>query len=338
MLILGRVNDIALMKEYGDKPLNILTGSGYGRESDSLMALICERWEDMRQVFGTELSSRFGDFGADDGHMWDCLAPHINSSPAARRDFLAFCSETDTTLGLKSFIALARERPFSELLLDHCWRVFGREVTGQRQRQSPFAVRRIRLEIAYILRDHFRDRAEVNERLLKARERGQSPEIVAMLLLDPSDAWLDRLRYGPKEIAHKFSDWVTAVHLASARSGVDEFAEVVFAMINRVAHGIWDFQDITNRALIERLQRDADARRRLERRLDSNPTESETASLPRYLVAASPLDEGVHERCRSLLQNEASYPLPRAGYDALDDSTQAVSRSLLEVLAPSFLS
>jgi len=100
MLLLGRVSDIAGMTEYGDRPLHIRSGTGYGKESDSLMALICECWEDVREAFGTDLAARFGSFGADEGHMWDCLAPHINASPAARRGFLAFCNETDTTLGL----------------------------------------------------------------------------------------------------------------------------------------------------------------------------------------------------------------------------------------------
>ena len=36
MLLLGRVNDIAPMTEYGDKPLHIRSGTGYGNESDSL--------------------------------------------------------------------------------------------------------------------------------------------------------------------------------------------------------------------------------------------------------------------------------------------------------------
>jgi len=159
---------IAPMKEYGDKPLNIRSGTSYGNESDSLMALMCERWDDVRQAFGADLPSRFGDFGADEGHLWDCLAPHINASAAARRDFLAFCNETDSTLGLSSFIALAREQPSSDTLLNHCWRVFGREVTGRHERQTAWAVQRIRLEIAYILRDHFRDRADVKERLREA--------------------------------------------------------------------------------------------------------------------------------------------------------------------------
>jgi hypothetical protein len=336
MLLLGRVKDVVPMTEHGDKLLNIRTGAGYGKESDSLMALMCERWEEVHQAFGADFSSRFGDFGADDGHLWDCLAPHINASPAARRDFLAFCNKSDTTLGLRSFIALAREQPSGELLLDHCWRVLGRNVSGQHERHSGWAVERIRFEIAYILRDHFRDRVDVKERLREALKRGQSAELVALALSEPNDPLLDQIPYGPSEIARQFSDWVTALLLASVRSKAEEFAEVVSAMINRDAHGIWNFQDVINRAVVERLQRDPEAVQLFKDRLASNPTESEIASLPRYLVAAGSLDDGLHERCRSLLQEEARYALPRAGYDAVDDATQSVSRSLLEVLAPSF--
>jgi hypothetical protein len=338
MLLRGRVSDIAAMTEYGDKPLHIRSGTGYGRESNSLMALMCECWEEVRQAFATDFAARFGSFGADEGHVWDCLAPHINASPAARREFLAFCNDTNTTLGLRSFIALAKEQPSSELLLDHCWRVFEREVSGRHQRQSAWAVQRIRLEIAYILRDHFPDRVDIKERLQEALKRGQSEGVVALALFEPNDPLLDQLRYGPRQIGQQFSDWVVAVHLASARSGAEEFAEVTLAMINRAAHRMWDFQEMTNRAVVERLQRDSEAVRRLKDKLASNPTENENASLPRYLMAAGALDDGVLELCRSLLQDEARHLLPRAGYDAVDDLTRAVSRSLLEVLAPSFLS
>jgi hypothetical protein len=338
MLLLDRVNDIEPLIDYGDKPWKIRSGTGYGQESDSLMALMCERWEEMQQAFGADLAGRFGDFGADAGHLWDCLAPHINGSTAARRDFLAFCGETDTTLGLRSFIALAREQPSSELLLDHCWRVLGREVIGSHHRHSPWGVSRIRLEIAYILRDHFRDRADVKARLREVIKRWRNPEIVALALFEPNDNLLNQILHRPMEIGQQFSDWVLALHLASARSGGQEFVEVALAMINRGDHGIWYFQDIINRAVIERLQRDPEAVRRFKDKLGSSPTESETASVPRYLTDAGAFDDEVLERCRSLLKDEVRHPLPRAGYDAVDDSTRAVSRSLLEVLAPSFSS
>jgi hypothetical protein len=335
MLLSGHLNDIVPMIEYGDKPLHIRSGTGHGSESDGLMALMCERWQDVHQVFGAELSSRFGDFGVDDGHLWDCLAPHINASTAARRDFLAFCNETNSTLGLRSLIALAREQPSSELLLDHCWRVFGREVSGRYERHSSWAVERIRLEIAYIFRDHFRERADVKQQLREAIERRHKAAVVSLVLVDANDPLFDRLR-GPKEICRQFSDWVIALHLASARSAAEEFVEVTLAMINRNDHGIWDFQEITNRAVVERLQRDPEAVRCLRDKLVSNATESEIGSLPSYLMAAGALDEGVHAQCRLMLQNEARYALPRAGYDAVVDSTRAVSLSLLEALAPSF--
>jgi hypothetical protein len=163
----------------------------------------------------------------------------------------------------------------------------------------------------------------VKERLREALKGRQSAGIVALVLVEPNDPLLDQIRYRPKEISQQFSDWVTAPHLASARSGAEEFAEVALAMINRDAQGIWNFQDIANRAVTERLQRDVKVVRNLKDRLDSNPTESERASQRRYLMAAGASDDGVHERCRSLLQDEARHPLPRAGDVAVDDSTRA---------------
>jgi hypothetical protein len=107
--------------------------------------------------------------------------------------------------------------------------VFGREVTAQHERHSAWAVQRIRLEIAYILRDH-RDRADVKKRLQETLKRGQSAELV---LVEPDDPLLDQIPYGPKEIAQQFSDWATALHLVSARSGAEEFVEVALATINQ---------------------------------------------------------------------------------------------------------
>jgi len=337
MVLLGKVKDIVPMMDYGDKPLTIQTGSGAGRVSDSLMALICERWEELSQAFGPELPLRFGEYqGGDDDGMWDCLAPHIGASSAARRAFLAYCGSTDSMLSLRSLTALAREQPSSDLLLDHCWRIVDEKTTGERERVSSWSVTRLRLEVAYILRDHFRDKGGVKQRLREALKRGESSDVVALAMFAPDDVLLENLRHTPKEIADQFSDWVLAVHLAAIRSKTQEFVELVVAMINRHTHGIWDFQDIVNRAVVERLQRDEEARLHLKRTLAADATVSETASLPRYLSAAGALDGDVLERCRDLLQGERRHGLPRAGYDAVGGTTCAVCLSLLEVFAPSF--
>jgi hypothetical protein len=324
------------MIEYGDKPLRVRLGTGYRNDSENLLSLVCERWEEVRRAFGPSCADRFGNFGLDEGELWDRLAPYINASSSARRDFLIFCDQADGTLGLRSFVALAKEQPSGQVLLDHCWRAFGPQASGRHERQSPRAVKRIRLEIIYVLRDQFRGRADIKDRLREMSEQGHNEAIVALAFFEPNDPFLDRLRYGPKEIAQQFSDWTSAIHLAAVRSGADEFVELVLAMVNRDSHDSWDFQDVMNRVIVERLQRDREAVEHLKHKLTSNPTENETASLPRYLVAAGALDDSVYEQCRLLLRDEARHALLRAGYDAVADSTQAVSLSLLEIMAPSF--
>lgn len=335
MLLLGHVNDISSMTDYGERPLRISSGYTYKNESDSLIALMCERWKELSQSFGDSLAQRFGRFESDSDYMWDCLAPHINASPAARQDFLGFCNESSSILGLKSLIALSREQPSSELLLDHCWRVFDRPDVFSHKHHSPWDIRRIRLECAYIFRDHFHDRADVKERLRRAVETRQEIAVVALALLDPCDPLLNQPQFEPMEIIRQHSDLVTSLHLASARYGAEAFSQITLAMINRSLHHIWNFQEITNRAVTERLKRDCEATRCLKKILLSNPNENEIASIPRILMTAGVLDEEVSERCRTLLQAELRHPFPRAGYDAIDNSIRALPQSLLDVLTPS---
>ena len=338
LLLLGRVHDFVAMEKYPNKPLPIHTGGAIAELSDSLMSLICERWEDVVGAFGTTFASRFGDNGAKEAEMWEHLAPHINASPAARRDFLAFCTQTPATFGVRSLAALAREQPASALLLDHCWHaLFESEDTGRFDRRVPWTVRQRRLEMAYVLRDHFRDRPHVVERMRQAFNSSPSTvELVALTLLAPSDPLLRSFRPPAPETDPPFSHWVAATHLASVRSEPEEFVKVVLDMINHHSHGIWDFQNISNRAVVARLRCDPLSVQRIKERLACNPTENEVASLPRLLAHAGQMDAETQALCRSLLAKEAAYPLPRAGYDVVEDSIRAVSASLLEVLAPSF--
>ncbi|RBJ70610.1 hypothetical protein C3L29_036485, partial [Pseudomonas sp. MWU12-2534b] len=60
MLILGHVDDVVPMMDYGDKPLDIPSGKFYGEESESLAALLSERWSEVRQALGDTFATRFG--------------------------------------------------------------------------------------------------------------------------------------------------------------------------------------------------------------------------------------------------------------------------------------
>ena len=173
-------------------------------------------------------------------------------------------------------------------------------------------------------------------RLQELAKRSRRPEVVALLLSNPSNPLLDQIQWTPLEIGRQHSDWVTALHLAAVRSSPEDFVEVVLAMINRSIHSNWDFQEIVNRAVVERLASDSASVQLLKNQLLGAPTTSEVASLPRYLSAANVLDADVRLRCTDLLRQEADEPMARAGYDAFDNTIRAVSLSLLEVVTPSF--
>ena len=334
MLILGRVTDIVSMTDYGGNPLNISSGSSYGNESESLMALISEKWDELSTAFGSDLVMRFGRFGAEDLQLWDCIAPHIQASPYARRDFLKFCRETDTTLHLKGVVALAKEQPRSDLLLEHCLRILDDNVSGRQQPHSPWEVQRTRLEIAYILREQFADRPAVSIRIKQAfNDSPDTALIVAISLICPHDSLLDHIDLTALTIGRQ--RWVAALHLSAVKSDPKEFIATTFAMLNRKDHVIWDFQDVINRAIVERLRRDSESVELMKNRLTESPSTSEIASLPRFLYTAGAWDEEINKKCALLLEIETREPLPRAGFEANDNSIRAVSKSLLEVVTQS---
>ena len=99
-------------------------------------------------------------------------------------------------------------------------------------------------------------------------------------------------------------DWVTSIHVAAVRSTPKEFVDMVSAMVNRTYTSIWDFQEITNRAIVERLQHDSDFLSQLKARLGKDPTGSELATFPRYLSAAGNFDSEIKEQCLAGLNLE----------------------------------
>ena len=76
--------------------------------------------------------------------------------------------------------------------------------------------------------------------------------------------------------------------------------------------------------MVERLQRDPEAIGRLKDKLLANPTESETASLPRYLMLAGALDDDVHERAARCFTRKhvMRFPFMRSFNNATNDCTR----------------
>jgi NACHT domain len=332
LVISGRYDEAVRLSDQGRRSLNVLPRHSSPRETISLAMLICEHWAQLRRAFGARLPYYLG--ARDVPHFWDTLAPHVHVSADARREFLAFCQEAQWMLGLRSLMALAREQPSSELLLLHCWRAFEPPKPTNWPPVHSGDLFRLRLEVAYLLRDHFRGRADVMTRL-RAQRALRSPELEALALMEPNDPVLkpEADSWGHSSPARS---WAGCMIVLGACGTVDQFIAALLEMVNPEAPITMECQDIANRAVLERLQRDRQAVERVKETLLSQPTVSEIMSLSRYLSAAGLLDEEVRERCRTLLAEEAQHEVPRAGYDAVEDAVRAVSASLLEVEVQAF--
>ncbi|MCA0199888.1 MAG: NACHT domain-containing protein [Proteobacteria bacterium] len=335
VLLLGHLNIFMPLKEFGDKLMHIRIGAGYGNESGSLASLLCEKWIELKAAFGDSLGARLGDFGSSEGQVWEYLAPHIQENSSVRPEFLAYCHSANGQIGLNSLRKFAEEQPSSERLLELCWRGFDRELLKGQKQDSPWATVKMRLEIAYLLKRHFGSRADVIDKVAKMLKGGHAPELVALILLDPQNAAMGDLRYTSSEIIEKFGDWMAAVHLSAFRDSAADFVKMVRAMLNREDQGIWLFQDILNRVVLERLQRDEAATAQLKECLGKDANHNEIASIPQYLLAAGSMDSETLALCKKLLHDEEKLPLPRTGYDAFADKILSVKRSLMEVLSPS---
>jgi len=143
--------------------------------------------------------------------------------------------------------------------------------------------------------------------------------VVALSLLARFDACWNQIEIAPIDIGQQHSDWVTAVHCQRREAAPDDFAQVVLAMISRPSRTNWDFQEVVNRAVVERLGRDGAASRIVEEPADGRALiQAKIASFATLSVAAGALDTEITQRCVEQLQLKARRPVPRAGFDAVE--------------------
>lgn len=334
LLLLGKGQAVKNMT-WTDKPLSVSTGAHYGKENGLLMALMVEKWEELQSIFENNFVSRFGDLGSSEEHLWECFAPYLSGSATARRDFLSYCERTPTILGSQGLTALANELPRTNILLNHCLRLF--EYRGHHVHHNPWDIERGRIEAAYILREQFlEEESAISTTRKYFTQVESSAAIVALCITSPQDDLLNQIKYTPLEVGEKCRDWVAAVHLAALRTKLpNDFTQVVYSMLNRGVHRIWDFQQFANRAVIERVMNDTDSADLFAKHLMEHPTKSEAASLPQYLFSAGKLTSKISDRCAYLLAEELKKTIPSAAFDAITDSTRSLAQSLMETCAPS---
>jgi len=329
LITLGAMREFAKLLE-GNKPLTIHIGR-YDQLSDSLLELIARRWDELKSELGEGLVNRIGSLHSIET-VWDALAPFLAWNNRLHQEFVSYCELTDSFLGIPSLKALAQERPNSDLLERHCLHVV--ESPYESKGLSPLEANTLMIESAYILRDQFGGKPDISSRLnsiFTSRKNSESAMILA--IYDPKHSAIEELKIQPLELATRYNSWAAACTISAARKNSAEFVEVLRMMINRDTHSLWDFQTYTNVAVLERLSRDPETVEILVRTLAGELTNSEAASLPRYLVSIAPFDEATLQVLRSKLDFFSwKKGVAVAGYDAIADDVRPISHSLMDAL------
>ncbi|HDL6715411.1 TPA: NACHT domain-containing protein [Yersinia enterocolitica] len=317
--------------EWNNKPLDISLGS-YDRESQALLRLVAEHWEDLDKCFDRKFISRLGHFTSEP-HFWAIISPYVSTNPSLRQTFIDHCANSTKCLEVRELQALAKELPKSDLLLRHC--LLGIKHIKNLNTSGTWSNYQSYYEAAYILRDQFGGDSELLGQLQKVLQDSQFKQgIAAMAIYDPHNSSLDKVAKQFLSERYKLENHVTPIILASSRFECKQLEFLVKNMINRSNHSLWDFQDRINYALKSRIGSDEEFATLIGARLVSNPTESEISSFSRYLASTGKLDEETQRQCQNLLnERNVTSGIPAHGYDALSDLVRPVVHSLLDVLA-----
>jgi hypothetical protein len=329
LITLGTIKEFATLRE--DNKLLAISIGNYNRESGALLELIARNWDELTTHIGENLIERIGRHSSLE-HVWDLLAPYLTWSDRLHQEFISYCELANTPIGIPSLRALARERPNSDLLKNHCLKaVVLKDGRGVR---SPWSDRALAFEATYILRDQFGANLDISldlhDRFITLKD---SEHAMMLAIYDPSHNAFRSLKILPLTLGTEHHEWAAACTISAGSQGSSDFVEVLRAMINRENHSSWDFQEYTNIAVLERLARDPEAVKIIMHVLAGEVTGSEVASLPRYLAETGPFDEAL----LIILRQKLDFFSRRkgvviAGYDALANEIRPISHSLLDAL------
>lgn len=317
--------------ELDNKPLGIYLGP-YSRESQALLRLVAEYWEELDKSFEGKFISRLNTF-VSESHFWSLISPYISVNAALLQGFIDYCQNTTEPFDVKKLQALAKELPKSDLLLRHCLLTI--KNVDKRSTDDPWSNYQGYFEAAYILRDQFGGNAELLGQLTKVLQDSDFRYgIAAMAIYDPSNTSLNNVAKQILIDDKSSGNFLTGLILASSRFESEQFGYLVKEMVNRAYHSLWDFQDRINYTVKARLGHDEGFVELLSTWLTLNPTESEISSFSRYLAATGKLNEDTQKRCQNLLNERYSAAgIPAHGFDAISDYIRPVTHSLLDVLA-----
>ncbi|CAM3838962.1 NACHT domain-containing protein [Aeromonas bestiarum] len=330
LITYGATEQFAKLK-WNNQPLDISFGY-YSRESQALLRLIAEHWEDLDKSFDQKTLSRLR-YHSSESHFWTLISPYVSSSPALRQKFIEHCISSTKCLELQELQALSKELPKSDLLLQHCLLCINNIKDLNSNATWPSYQRYF--EASYILRDQFGGNSDLLGQLLKVLQDSNFQHgISAMAIYDPNNSSLDSFAKQILIEEDTLENYAPSIILAVSRFESKQLKTIVKRMINRPNHSLWDFQDRINYAIKSRIGSDEEFASLIGSWLASNPTENEISSFSRYLASTGKLDEEIQNLCQHLLNKIiVTSGIPAHGYDAISDLIRPVAHSLLDVLA-----
>lgn len=323
LVAIGALDALVTLEDLG-KPIAIETSAAIEGIA-SVERLLCERFAELREAFGDSLSERFKSRGYK-SRLAEILSAAPSASPAARAAFIELAERGEIPHTARALRALAAERPRSDLLLARCL-----DTLNSRNQHNGSAM--VNAEVGLILRDHFSGNAHVCQRLVELFKKTPETATAIPLAIFAPDAEDLSLSLDFEALGHDFADWTVAVHVAAFRADSSDFCKLLEAMVTRRWHSQFDAQQITNVAIEERLQGDAELEGLLSARIVQGVHPSISGSFARYLAAAGKLNSTGRSRALDLLQEfGTNQRLPVAGYDAVADQWRAARATLLDAV------
>ncbi|WP_271009435.1 NACHT domain-containing protein [Paucibacter sp. B51] len=322
LIVIGALDRLAQLHDQG-KPVALFTGNAL-HSMPSLERLICERFSELESVFGESLLERIGRSGRQSG-LASILSVAPNASPAAKAAFSALADQGKLPLSSNALRALAGERPRSQVLLDHCWKVLAAKDYNNGKAM-------LNAEVAEILRTHFPEDKAVRQSLVTLFNQGHNAvSEIALAVYAPNAT-----EFGAAPATNRqrhFADWAVGVLISAARDNPVTFVELLKRMVTRELPMQFDAQDSINLAVHERLQRDPEVVSLLGKQLRLDVDGSISGSFARYLASAGKLDESARASALGLLQSlAADQRLVVVGYDAVAASSRALRATLLDAV------
>ena len=317
----------------GGEPLSV-SALGYSMDKNSvLLEQIAAHWVEISEVLGDSIFDRLNGWGSGNvRHGWNELAPYIRLSTAIQTDFISYCRKTEAPLEVESLRALARLQRGSQLLREHCIRMF--ENTPKDINISPYDEVARQLAAGTILGSMYGSDSGIRE-VLAAKARMSSGAVVGLCLGWPESSELVEVYEELTSRKKTRLTWPAALYVVALHGDMAAFEGYLLSLIHRSNWDIWVFLSVCIDPIVSRISQDTQLYESLFQRLSKEPTADEKASLPRLLLLARSGDQNLWRWCEDeiALQMEGGV-LSDSGFDIITGRIRPVAQTLLDALMP----